>query len=44
MDCVEPVFQSLLLEVKEAGVGNALQGGIAEDLEEGLMVKGEEDG
>ena len=40
MDCAEPVLEGLLLEVEEAGVGDALQGGVSEDLYEGLMVEG----
>ena len=40
MNCTEPVLEGLLLEVEEAGVGDAFQGGVSEDLDEGLVVEG----
>ena len=40
MDCAESVLEGFLFEVEEVGVGDALQGGIAEDLNEGFVIKG----
>ena len=42
MDDPEPVLQRLLLEVEQAGIGDALQAGTAKDLEEGFVVQCEE--
>ena len=42
MDCAESVLEGFLFEVEEAGVGDALQGSIAEDFNEGFVIKGEQ--
>ena len=41
-DCAESVLHGFLFEVEEAGVGDAFQGGITEDIYEGFEIKGEQ--